>query len=712
MSQKKIIINYQKYQRNATLSRSSEPIKKFKTKIETSKNELHRSIITKLKPRDSYLLTENQSYYRYNYSLQDEADNTNVVFFDANSRKFRTRSSNKIKNTKPLINSRNIKSNVNIGKNGKYNSNQGKTFSNARNANNNLNNNGKRGMSTNNISNKKKSIKITEKNIKNPENRAQIIKQLKKEKDELFGKNDSNRKSQLSNNLNNNDRNNNRSISNQNNNNRNIQQNMSNANNNKRPEINTKSNYMTKSFDKNQNSQIKDKQDYQLNNKLNSINKKSYQKEEINLNKSNPIKKNNSLEEQNKNQNVETSEKKEERTLILVPGQTIEKRSVVENFENPIEELIENPDGTICSIIKQTKVTTITENIPIEGNKIKTLEGAPELPMYKQQMTHIYKTVTSVSQKPGLNNKNINDKNANNANNKTDINNKNNDNIHINTKDNVNIPGRTNNNNKDNNLDNKNNLKNMNTNSDKNNAMNENINKVNIKKNLNKNEKFDNSSPKKENQSTNKKNKFQNNNINQKSLKNGKEIENLYGKDNINRDSNISPLAKEKDVKNILNNISTGKNPEENIEKLSKLLANMSEKERKAFLEKLGKETKNKNLIQKLKKSIENQVSKNSIKNQNEEYNNYAKGISSSKKFDSGMKSLYSEVVDVKEINPLKFDGLFLEINENNNERKEQNPFEGPSPYIEFYKERSIKIKEKINRLSMSQVEQSEKNGN
>ena len=259
MSQKKIIINYQKYQRNEALSRSSEPIKKFKTKIETSKNELHRSTITKLKPRDSYLLTENQSYYRYNYSLQDEADNTNVVFFDANSRKFRTRSSNKIQNTKPLINSRNIKSNVNIGKNGKYNSNQGKTFSNARNANNNLNNNGNRGMSTNNISNKKKSIKITEKNIKNPENRAEIIKQLKKEKDELFGKNDSNRKSQLSNNLNNNDRNNNRSISNQNNNNRNIQQNMSNANNNKRPEINTKSNYMTKSFDKNQNSQIKNK---------------------------------------------------------------------------------------------------------------------------------------------------------------------------------------------------------------------------------------------------------------------------------------------------------------------------------------------------------------------------------------------------------------------------------------------------------------------
>ena len=714
MSQKKMIINNSKYKRNMTSSRSSEPIKKFKTKFATSKNEMFRSIITKLKPSESYLLTENQSYYKYNYCLQDEADNTNVVFFDANSRKFRTRSSNKIQNAKPLINSHNITFDTSIGKNGKYNLNQGKTISNTRNNNNNnLINNGKRGMSTSNISNKINSIKITEKNIKNPENRAQIIKQLKKEKDELFGQSNSNRKSQLENNIYNKDKNNNSCISNQKNINRNILQNMSNSNNNKRPQININSNYMIKPFDRSPNSQLKNKQDYSSDKKLNSINQKLDQKEQRDLDKSNSMKKNNYLEEKNKNQNVETSEKKEERTLILVPGQTIEKRSVVENFENPIEELIENPDGTICSIIKQTKVTTITENIPIEGNKIKTLEGAPELPMYKQQMTHIYKTVTSVSQKPGLNNKNINDKNANNANNKTDINNKNNDNIHINTKDNVNIPGRTNNNNnKDNNLDNKNNLKNMNTNSDKNNAMNENINKVNIKKNLNKNEKFDNSSPKKENQSTNKKNKFQNNNINQKSLKNDKEIENLYRKDNINRDSNISPLAKEKDVKNILNNISTGKNPEENLEKLSKLLANMSEKERKAFLEKLGKETKNKNLIQKLKKSIENQVSKNSIKNQNEEYNNYAKGISSSKKFDSGMKSLYSEVVDVKEINPLKFDGLFLEINENNNERKEQNPFEGPSPYIEFYKERSIKIKEKINRLSMSQVEQSEKNGN
>ena len=153
----------------------------------------------------------------------------------------------------------------------------------------------------------------------------------------------------------------------------------------------------------------------------------SNQKEQIDYNKS-KIRKNNSLKEQNKNQNIEILEKKEERTLILVPGQTIEKRNVVENFENPIEELIENPDGTFSSIIKQTKVTTITENIPIEGNKIKALGGAPELTMYRQQMTHIYKTITSVMQNPGINNKN-----------NIDIKNKLNDN---------NIPGSMMNNNK------------------------------------------------------------------------------------------------------------------------------------------------------------------------------------------------------------------------------------------------------------------------
>ena len=80
MSQKKIIINNSKYKRNVPLSRSSEPFKKFQTKFDASKKLIYRSSITKLKPSNSYLLSENQSFYKYKYSLEDKADDTNIVF--------------------------------------------------------------------------------------------------------------------------------------------------------------------------------------------------------------------------------------------------------------------------------------------------------------------------------------------------------------------------------------------------------------------------------------------------------------------------------------------------------------------------------------------------------------------------------------------------------------------------------------------------------
>ena len=54
------------------------------------------------------------------------------------------------------------------------------------------------------------------------------------------------------------------------------------------------------------------------------------------------------------------------------------------------------------------------------------------------------------------------------------------------------------------------------------------------------------------------------------------------------------------------------------------------------------------------------------------------------------------DLFDVKNINPIKFEELFLDVTKYASQRKEKNPFEGPSPYTEFYKERRIKIKEKI----------------
>jgi hypothetical protein len=67
----------------------------------------------------------------------------------------------------------------------------------------------------------------------------------------------------------------------------------------------------------------------------------------------------------------------------------------------------------------------------------------------------------------------------------------------------------------------------------------------------------------------------------------------------VDNDENISKEEKEKIIKNMLDSISKGKNTEEDIEKLSKLLANMNEKERKELLKKLFKESKNAKLIQK-----------------------------------------------------------------------------------------------------------------
>ena len=95
------------------------------------------------------------------------------------------------------------------------------------------------------------------------------------------------------------------------------------------------------------------------------------------------------------NQNVKIFNKTEEKTIVVLPGQTIEPKTINETFEKPIVETIENEDGTTSSIIKQTKITIISENVPIGNEKIKSIEGAPDLPIVKQYITYEYKTVSS-----------------------------------------------------------------------------------------------------------------------------------------------------------------------------------------------------------------------------------------------------------------------------------------------------------------------------
>ena len=50
---------------------------------------------------------------------------------------------------------------------------------------------------------------------------------------------------------------------------------------------------------------------------------------------------------------------------------------------------------------------------------------------------------------------------------------------------------------------------------------------------------------------------------------------------------------------------------------------------------------------------------------------------------------------DVKNINFIKFEEIFLDETKYARESKEKNLFEGPSSFTDFYKERRIKIREK-----------------
>ena len=62
----------------------------------------------------------------------------------------------------------------------------------------------------------------------------------------------------------------------------------------------------------------------------------------------------------------------------------------------------------------------------------------------------------------------------------------------------------------------------------------------------------------------------------------------------------------------------------------------------------------------------------------------------------SRKKNRLSDSVEVRDITPLKFDGMFLDISKYITSKREKNPFEGPSPFDRFYRIRRTKIREKI----------------
>ena len=92
-----------RYQKNTSTTLNTTHHPKMK-----STNFNNFTNYTSINQIQSSLINENQDFYKFRYTLQDKADNSNIVFFDSASRKFRTRSASKSINTQPF--SKSIKS--------------------------------------------------------------------------------------------------------------------------------------------------------------------------------------------------------------------------------------------------------------------------------------------------------------------------------------------------------------------------------------------------------------------------------------------------------------------------------------------------------------------------------------------------------------------------------------------------------------------------
>ena len=699
------------YQQSTSVGNRTEVNKSSKSKIEKSKNGRFSSFTAK-KPIESSMLTENQEYYRFQYIFQDQADDTNIVFFDSVSKKYRTRSTSKARNPKALTSALNEKNKTYGGVNKSYNQknnisgNRNQNYNLAKNNNQQIKNNYK-AISNNTGSNRNKDMSnkntqlrqnvmkgmknvidelMDKNNIQRPGQnssvRKEVMNQMRKSIDGMLDKHRTQKKNKPSKNQNKAD-----SL-------KNIQKNIANSrvnndyNNKQNQPLNRQNKPDQKSLLQNKVTQKNDipsilTPDKTKNEQSKNVNQESQNKNALkNLDKNNNLNKNleNNIPKKT-NQNLEKSQRKEEKAIVLIPGQTIEKKTMYVDYENPTEEAIENPDGTFSLILKQKKITTITENIPIEDDKIKLTEGSPKLPIYKQLITYNYETISSPSQKKGMKNNKLISQGKIGENDKKGIN--------------------------------------MNLDNELNNDLNKNLNK-NLNKELNKdlnngfNDDGENLYGNKDKDLLGEKDYLNQEpdahfdaNIIPKGFKNEKELEKFL--DEINqKEGNATPEEKEKRMKclkDIFDNIAKGGNPEQNLEKLSQLLSNMNEKDRKEFLKKLAEEGKDPNLIKKLEKLTEKNVNKNRLLKSGGKSGS-KKGLSSAKKYGSILRSGFSEDVEVKQINPLKFDGLFLEISEYTNAKREKNPFDGLSPYMKFYEERKSIIKKKIDNMTSGDFDQ------
>ena len=730
-----------KFHNNTYSNLSSVSNKTIKTKFESVKKERF-SVYSTIKPTDSSLLKENQDYYQFQYVFQDKADNTNTIFFDSNSRKFRTRFTAK---------STNIKSNaINLNSISKFNLNQkrnqlymlkntnsdnnkyqwkshnksisnnidmrkkkeisnkdsdirkdvmkgmknviGDLIENNKNQNkdsdirknvmkgmknvigdlieNNKNQNKDSDIRKNVINGMKDEIKklIENNKNKNSEFRRKVIREMKNDIGNLIeNKKDQNNFSQTKEDVMNKMKNvidesliqNKRNEKSKSLSKNNFSQKNNFPENSSKNEIFSKLKYLTNNnpslnLNKIQNQNeiafpFHNKNDISHKNEESKIlsSKKNDNEENINIiqiSQSKHEDKNKSNMDTNliKNNVQEISQKTEEKTIALIPGQTIEKKTVNIYFENPTEEVVKNSDGTYSLILKQKKITTVTENSPIEAYKIKTVKGVPGLPIYKQLITYNYETISTSNK---------------------------NDNIE---------------------------------NNNKNKAINRNLNKEENFKRIEDKLSGNNSINNEENKDLNKNSAPE--------LYKSKEKDAVFKGKIKQKEIVETPGEKEKKInyiKVLFDNINKGKNSEDNLEKISQFLSNLDEKERNEIMKQLIKDRINSNLIKQLESLMKKKISKN----KNLESHKFSSNKDSFQKNKiTGFKEHIYEGIEVKGISPLKYDGLFLEISKYKDVIKEKNPFDGPSPYNKFYKTRKNIIKRKINDMALGNIEDNKAN--
>ena len=566
------------------------------------------------------------------FTFQDKPPESNVIFYDSNLRKFRIGSNAKRYSDFHFSTISDRKYN-----NYKYQ----KSFDNSRNRNATSGQLSKNHREYNNI------------NLNDSNKRDELIRQLKKEKDELLasGKTKENLSKRIedNNNLNLIKVNENSNLKSYKNNLKQNEQNLNNA-----------------PIDEEKEQLIKDNQD-------------NNEQEDENISNENAPK-------------IEVSKKHEEKTIILVPGQTYERKSITEKFENPIEEYFQNEDGTISSVLKQTKIKTITESAPINPDQSRPSEDGKDLSIIKQNISYEYTTISSLRNKnkigdlssiqnaQGLNssaNQCIcpigkrygmgNDKQIN----LVDDNNENSNNVEQNKKPNINNFGKN-----------------------KNNYLNENQSPIN---------QYD------EEGLVNNNNIKKDNNLNPQNQKGkGKKTTEKDEKEGIMEGDQI--LGRYKKDKNLNGKIKglnqNGQESQQEFENYSELPLKMNKRDKDGLLNNLSDIQKGEgnyhdnNQLNKLNqkryliKNESNPLSGGGFKNEMD-IDIRGVAINSHSSFNQMNNKIYLQK-SLKGINQLDFDGLSFDLSKYSHGQREKNPFEGPSPYDKYYRERRIKIKKKI----------------